>query len=550
MDNRSSRRSYREVRFVPAFTRRELLAALGGGGLTLTFGALLAATYDVRHARAAGAPAGTLTWALPAPVNTLDPAFANIQANTVHTLGYESLLVFAPDGTLHPQLAESWAQTGLLTYVYRLRRTVKFWDGTPLTAEDVAYSYNRIRDPKTASGWGFFYTQVDSVKATGPYEVTVKLKAPDPLFRFVPAMAGSRVISRKMGAAHTADYGATAEATMGTGPYRFSAFAHDQSVTAIRNDAYWGPKPLFDRVDVRFIVDQSTAQLAMRSGQIDGIFYVSLDQIPAWQSTGGASIVSAPGLYVAYLSFDTQIAPWNDVHVRRAFAHALDRRGLVHSVLADRGQPASALAMPQQWVGLLNQEQVTQLYAEIDRYPFDLQRAKRELSESSVARGFTATLAYPDAVKPLGVAALSLSQNLSQIGVTLNVKDIPFLQWKSQTAAHQGGINVLFWSATTTDAAEELQLFLDSRYAVVNSFNYANYKNPKIDQLLVEQRTDRDPKLRAQALANILRLTAEDVPYMPIWYQDIAMAVKSTYTFDSFSAWFKWQDWPDRIKRR
>ena len=526
-----------------------MLAALGTGGFALTLGGVVAALESGR-ARAASSLPGSLTWALPAPVATLDPAFANIQANTVHTLGYESLLVYAPDGTLHPQLAESWAQTGLLTYVYRLRRNVKFWDGTPLTADDVAYSYNRIRDPKTASGWGFFYTQVDTVKATGPNEVTVKLKAPDPLFRFVPAMAGSRIISQKMGAAHPTDYGATADATMGTGPYRFSAFAHDQSVTAVRNDAYWGPKPQFDRVDVRFIVDQSTAQLAMRSGEIDGIFYVSLDQIPAWQSTASASVISAPGLYVAYLSFDTQTAPWNDVHVRRAVSHALDRRGLVHSVLADRGQPASALAMPQQWVGLLNPGQVTQLYTELDRYPFDMQQAKQELSESSVPKGFTATLAYPDAVAPLGVAALSLSQNLSQIGVTLNVKEIPFLQWKSQTAAHQGGINVLFWSATTTDAAEELQLFLASQYAVVNSFNYANYKNPKIDQLLVEQRTDRDPKVRAQALANILRLAAEDVPYAPIWYQDIAMAVKSADTFDSFSAWFKWQDWPDRIKSR
>ena len=530
--------------------RREALAALGGGGAALAAGALLAATYDVRRAQAAaaGVPA-TLTWALPAPVATLDPAFANIQANTVHTLGYESLLVYASDGTLHPQLAESWAQTGLLTYVYRLRPNVKFWDGTPLTADDVAYSYNRIRDPKTGSGWGFFYSQVDTVKATGPSEITVKLKAPDPLFRFVPAMAGSRVISQKMGSAHPTDYGATAETTMGTGPYRFTAFAHDQSVTATRNDGYWGPRPQFDRVNVQFIVDQATAQLAMRSGQIDGIFYVSLDQIPAWQATGGASITTAPGLYVAYLAFDTKTAPWNDVHVRRAVARALDRRGLVHSVLGDRGQPAAALAMPQQWVGLLTPAQVTQLYAELERYPFDMQQAKQELAESSVPRGFTATLNYPDAVQALGAAALNLSQNLGQIGVTLNVKQIPFLQWKSQTAAHQGGVNVLFWSATTTDAAEELQLFLDSRFAVANGFNYANYQNPKVDQLLVEQRTDREPKVRAQALANILRTAAEDVPYAPIWYQDIATATKPSYAFDGFSAWFKWQDWPDRIRR-
>jgi peptide/nickel transport system substrate-binding protein len=534
-----------------AISRRHMLAVLSAGGLALSFTDRAEPTAPAQNVMAAAGPLpNTLTWVLPAPVNTLDPAYANIQANTVHTLGYESLLLYGSDGALHPQLAESWSQTGLLTYVYKLRHDVKFWDGTPLTPDDVVYSFKRIMDPKTASGWAFFFTRVHSVNVTGPNEVTIKLNEPDPLFRFVPGMAGSRIISKKMGEAHPKDYGTAADFTMGTGPYRFTSFSHDQSVTAERNERYWGGKPRFKTVDVKFIVDQSTAQLAMRSGQIDGIFYVSLDQIKAWQSTGRANVVSAPGLFVAYFSFDTQVPPWNDVHVRRACAHAIDRRGLVHSVLDDRGEPAVALAMPQQWTGLLDSSQVRQLYSGLDRYSFDLKAAKQELAESSVPNGFTATINYPDAVKALGLAALNLSQNLSQIGVTLNVKEIPFLQWKSQTAEHQGGINVFFWSATTTDAAEELQLFLDSQYAVPRSFNYANYKNPQVDQLLRQQRTSRNPGARAQALADILKVAATDLPYLPVWYQDIAMAVKSSYQFDTFSAWFKWQDWPDRIKSR
>lgn len=526
----------------PPISRRRLVAAFGAGSLALSLEALF------EPFKAQAAPAGTLTWALPAPVNTLDPAYANIQANTVHSLGYEGLLVIGPDGVLRPQLAQSWSQRDLLTYVYTLRRNVKFWDGSPLTADDVVYSLRRIMDPKTASGWAFFYAQVQSVEATGPAEVTIKLKSPDPLFRFVPAMAGARIISRKMGEAHATDYGTTAEATMGTGPYRFTAFAHDQSVSAQRNAGYWGTAPDYTRVDVKFIVDQSTAQLAMRSGQIDGMFYVSLDQIKAWQSTGQARIVSAPGLYVTYFGFDTQVAPWNDVHVRRACAHAIDRAGLVHSVLNGLGKPAAALAMPEQWVGILSQPQAQELYADLDRYKFDLKAAKRELGESSVPNGFTATIAYPDAVKALGLAALNLSQNLSQIGVTLNVKEIPFLQWKTLTAQHQGGINVFFWSATTTDAAEELQLFLDSRFAVSGSFNYANYKNTRVDQLLQLQRQSQDVKVRAQVLGDILKAAAADMPYLPVWYQDIAFAVRSAYRFAGPSAWFKWENWADRVR--
>jgi peptide/nickel transport system substrate-binding protein len=525
-------------------TRRRLLATAATGGMALSLERLLdgAAAY--------ASPAGTLTWALPAPVATLDPAFANIQANTVHSLGYEGLMVLGPEGALHPQLAASWSQPDALTHVYKIRRNVKFWDGSPLTPDDVVYSLRRIMDPKTASGWAFFYAQVQSVEASGPDEVTIKLKAPDPLFRFVPAMAGARVISRKMGEARGADYGTTAEATMGTGPYRFTAFAHDQSVTAQRNPSYWGAAPAYNRVEVKFIVDQSTAQLAMRSGQIDGMFYVSLDQVNAWQSAGQAGVVSAPGLYVVYFGFDTQVAPWNDLHVRRACAHAVDRAGLVHSVLNGRGQPASALAMPQQWVGILTGSQVQDLYTEVDRYHFDLGAAKRELSESSVPNGFSATLVYPDAVKALGLAALNLSQNLGKIGVMLDVREIPFLQWKSLTAQHRGGVNVFFWSATTTDAAEQLQLFLDSRFAVANSFNYANYKNARVDQLLELQRRSQDPKVRAQVLGDILRAAAGDVPYLPVWYQDIAFAVRPAYRFVGPSAWFKWQDWADRVKAR
>src|SRR3954469_14536273 len=113
-----------------------------------------------------------------------------------------------------------------------------FWDGTPLTADDVAFSLDRVRDPATKSGWASFYAAVDSISATGPLEVTAKLKQPDPMFRRVGGFGGARIHSRRSAEAAGPQFGLTAASVQGTGPYRFTGFRSAESITVEAFDKY------------------------------------------------------------------------------------------------------------------------------------------------------------------------------------------------------------------------------------------------------------------------------------------------------------------------
>src|SRR5262249_11391307 len=149
-----------------------------------------------------------------------------------------------------------------------------------------------------------------------------------------------------------------------------------------------------------------------------------------------SKVTLAPELRTAYVSLDTESAPYNDVHVRRAIAYALDKGGLVKAVLAGYGQTAAAMPPPQQWGDLMSQSKVNAFYATLPKYSFDMKKAKAELAQSAYPKGFTATVPFPDSEPQLGKLALSLSQNLKQLGVTLKVKQVTSSAWFNTLYTH------------------------------------------------------------------------------------------------------------------
>src|SRR5262249_51478749 len=131
-----------------------------------------------------------------------------------------------------------------------------------------------------------------------------------------------------------------------------------------------------------------------------------------------------PGLTVSFLSFDVTRAPFDDVHVRRAIAHATDTAGFVKAFLQGAGQPAVAIPAPHPWGALASPDRVKQIYQQIPQYPFDLGAAKRELAQSKYPNGFTTTVQFPASEKALGKALVSLSGALKKIGINLQVKEV------------------------------------------------------------------------------------------------------------------------------
>jgi peptide/nickel transport system substrate-binding protein len=466
------------------------------------------------------------------------------------------LLTFDRNGRLVPNLAESWSQPDPLTYKYRLRRGVRFWDGTPLTPADVVFSMSRHISKKVGSESASYYRSVKWIRATGPREVTVKLTTPNPTFRYVPAVEQGFITSKKFLQAHPEDFGRPGVLTMGTGPYRITSYVPDERITLVRNERYWGPKPYIRNITIRIIPDDNTRYLAMQAGEIDGTFTVPLNQINQWEGINSANIHYGKSWGLTFFSFDVSAEPWNDVHVRRAFAHAVDKRGLVGALLRGRGDIATAVPPFVLWSTLQSARETARLYyggekkGGVRQYGFSIAKAKAEMARSSHPRGFTATITYPVQRALVARAVEHLAENVKELGVTLNLRPLTTGQWLNQLFAHKNlGLQGVSFTGDYPDPQTFLGLMYHSRDAVANAFNIANYKNQRVDALLDRQQRATTQKERAAAIAEIVRISSRDVPYLPLWYPQNAMAINNRYKFAAFTPIFYGQAWATFITK-
>jgi peptide/nickel transport system substrate-binding protein len=530
-------------------TREQLLRRAAAAGALASLG-LPGLARAGRYTLDYDAATDTLTWALPATIRSLDFVHSYDSGTTaVVGLGLEGLLVYDDQGALKPRLARAWSHPDPLTFVYRLRKGVKWWDGTPLTADDVVFSMGQHMNPKVGSQVATFYANVRSIKATSPDTITIKMKKADTAFQYVPAAHAGLIVQKAFSEKHGKSIGTPSVLTMGTGPYRIVKFTPDEGVSLRRNDAYWGKKPAIANVNIKFITEESTRLLAMRTGQINGAFSVPVDQSGQWQRINNTSVVFRPELSVYFFSFDVSSPPWSDIHVRRAVSLAADKRGMLNALFQRHGEVATSLVPPQQWGGVMPQAQVRKLYATFPKLPYNLTLAKAELKKSSVPDGFSATVPYPNGVPVLGKMCLVLSQTLEQLGIKLTVKEVTTDKWLNDLYAHQKlGIQVISFVPDYPDPINYPFVLLGSEHAVKNDLNIANYKNPKADALIKQQQRTTKNAVRARAIGQLLRLAAQDAPYLPIVWPQTAMAISKDFTYSGFNALYFNQPWATKIR--
>lgn len=491
-----------------------------------------------------------LTWGLAAPIRSLEYTHsADSGSSTVISLGCETLVRYDSRGRLRPGLATSFKTPDPSTYIYTIRRNVRFWDGTTLTPADIVYSLERAASAKAGSQIAALYTSVRSIRADGN-NVVIKLKAPNAYFRYSPAV--TYILQKKYWQANLADIGMPQKLTMCTGPYRFTRYKGAETIDLVAFDNYWGGRPSVRAITLKVIVNDATRLLAMRQGEIDGSFRIPPESIDQWRKLSNTRVQLAPELRMTFLSLDTAVAPWNDVHVRRAVAHAVDKRGLVRAVLRGYGSVAHTLPPPEQWGDLLTPAQVTAFYKTIPRYPFNLANAREELAQSAFPNGFEATIPYPDSQQALGKAALALSQNLKQIGVDLKVTEVPTNAYYAKLLSHPSplGPQIVAWGVDYPDPADVLHFISDSKSAVQNAFNLANFKSGEMDRLLARQERSVDPKVRAAAIKKALLIVARRAPYIPLWYSDVAMAVSDKLAYKDFGTWYVYTPWALNVSTR
>ncbi len=468
-------------------TRRDMLAMLMAGGMQATLAGGLATAAVSAHAQAprrggklrvAGASA--------AASDTLDPAR---QSNhTDYSRGnmlYNGLTSL--DGSLTPQpaLAESFATTDAKTWVFKLRKGVSFHDGKALAPADVVYSLARHKDPATASKAKVLADQIESVKATGPNEVTVVLAAPNADLPVILGTFHFHIVKEG-----TTDFAAG----IGTGPYKLKEFKPGVRSVVVRNDNYWKPgKPYLDEIEFVGIGDESARVNALLSGGMDLVSSVNPRSV--------ARVAGTPG----YAIFKTQSGVYSDLIMRKDTGPGANPDFvLAMKYLFDREQMKKSIALDQAVIG--NDQPVDPTnrfyFAGLPQRPFDPEKAKFHLKKSGIS-GAVPVVASPAAEYSVEMA-LVMQQTARGIGLDLDLKRMPADGYWSN---HWLNSPVGFGNVNPRPTAD---ILLTQFFKSDAQWNESRWKNAKFDQVLVAARAETDVAKRKQMYADLQTLIHQE----------------------------------------
>ncbi|MCU1615203.1 MAG: appA [Frankiales bacterium] len=477
----------------------------------------LAACGGAAGSRASGSSApvdgGDLTIARAQDIISMDKT-TTFDNNSIYVMEQimEPLFTVSADGTkVEPYLATDYTVSAdKLTYTIKLRKGVTFSDGKPLTAADVKFSIDE--DTKTGGdGWGFINTAIDQVKAVDDSTVEVKLK-----YAWAPLLADLSLFSN--GIVPNNYGGKTAQefyqAPVGTGPFVWDRWQKGQYVKVTANKKYWSPKkPHLASVTWTVVPDANTRKLQLQGGQID------VDDTPDWSSF--SSMKNAPGINAQtfpstrmdYISLNQQRQPFQDVHVRRAIAYALDRNAMVKAVLYGNGTPATSLLSPGTPFFDKNAGGAT----------YDVAKAKQELAQSSVPQGFSTSLLIASGNPDQASVAQIMQSELKAIGIDLKITQLDPTANKQARLKSDFDMAMQAWTMDIPDPDEWTSFAVDPAGGSHSSFTY--YNNPAVIALNKQAQTEIDNTKRADLYSQLQKTTSEDAYLTYLYYSPYVFAM-------------------------
>ena len=327
----------------------------------------------------------------------------------------------SPSATISPLIAgvATGTEVDPTTYKYTIRHGVTFGDGSPLTPDDIVATIKFHMNPDSGSQLAAFFAPSPRSRRRGADEVTVKLKAPNVQFHYTPAHMAGFIFKKSQLEEHPEDIGSPDVLPLGTGPYRLVEFVPAERVVLEARDDYWGPKPVVKRINFVAIPDRQTRLLAMQNGDIDGTFDLAISDIDQWKALGNVDVITAPSLGVFMLTLDQSAPPFDDIHVRRAIAHSVDRDGLVQALLKGNGEAGDRAQSARDVGRRPPRRRGAELLCDAAGYEFDLEKAKAELAQSAHAGGLEISVPAPTADPYMVNIMQSVAENLKQIGITM-----------------------------------------------------------------------------------------------------------------------------------
>jgi peptide/nickel transport system substrate-binding protein/oligopeptide transport system substrate-binding protein len=455
---------------------------------------------------------------------SLDPALST-DVPTGRAVGYlfDGLTRFTPDARVEPGLATSWdVSTDGGIYTFHLRRGVKFTDGTPFVARQVALSWQRVLDPRVKGGRGWPLYPIKGAKefAAGtatsiaglatPNDSTVVVTLTEP-FAIFPKLLAMPVAS--IAPDNTpANFG---ENPVGTGPWKLVEWKHDDYLLFAPNKNYWGGAPKADSLKARIIAEPSTAVAEFESGNVD-VLQIPQGDITSWQEDTERKklLMSTPSLELVYVAINTTRGPLKDVRVRQAINQSIDRRVLVRNLIAGRGELAAGV-IPFSLPG----SDKTRI-----GYQFDTLRARQLLKDAGYPNGIDIDLWT--STTPIFVRiAETLQGYLALSGIRAKIIQRESAAAREAARKGQADLFVKDWYADYPDAENFLYPLLHSANLGVGG-NVSYYRNAQYDSLVSQSRREQNEDKRTAMYRQADEIAFRDAPMVFLYFYSELNAVQ------------------------
>jgi peptide/nickel transport system substrate-binding protein len=491
--------------------------------------------------------AETFKFSYQGDISTLDPH----SLNEVFTLGmmnnvYEGLTLYNSDMELQPGLAVAWESLSPTQWRVKLREGVKFHEGGTFDADDVIFSWQRGltsgSDQKGRAGL------IKSIEKQGPYDIEITTYEPYPIL--MQEMTSFFIMDKEWAVEHAAteatsiedssNLGYAGQHTNGTGPFRITARQPGVSTRFERFEGYWNDAVATNVTQADFIPIQepATRVSALISGEMDLIFPVPVQDWGRLEQAEGISPLSGPEIRTMYFGMDQSrdellfssvkgVNPLKDVRVRQAFAHAINVQAIADKVMRGAAAPAGIIIAPQ----------VTGFDASLNTpFAYDPELAKSLLAEAGYPDGFSITLDCPNDRyvndEKICVAAAGM---LSKVGIKADVVAETKTRYFGRVFA-QGGYETSFyflgWTPASVDAHNSFFNILTCRNPKTGAgaYNIGGYCNERVAEITNLITSEVNPEKRQALISEALRLSRDDVAYIPLFQQPLSWGIRDRIT--------------------
>lgn len=428
----------------------------------------------------------------------------------VSELLYSSLTRLTPKMTAEPDLAKSWSANADLTeWRFTLRENVRFHDGTPCTAKDVAASFAAILDPKTASPGRHNVGPIAEVVAQNELTALFKLKAPYADLPVAVAYSTAKVIPAKIAQGNLDQL---SQHAVGTGPFKLVSFEPDRRIVVERNPHYFDPaRPYLDRVEVLVYPDSTSETSALLSGDTDLMVDVGPSQYPRFSGAKGVVPLRTPSGRFLNVNMGCDQKPFSDMRVRQALGLTVDRKAIVGFVAQGYGTTG-------------NDTPVNAAYRYYKPLPLktpDITKAKRLLAEAGYSNGLDLTLIASDTPGTRTQLAVAMREMAKPAGFRITVQTMPHATYLAQVWK-KGPFYIGYYNQQATADAIFSLLYVSNA-----PWNETRWDNKDFDKLVAQARMTVDSAKRQELYAQAQEMMHRQVPSVIPAFFDLLAARRS-----------------------